>query len=264
MIVQLTEFDLFGSGQGAPRDFAEILRTDGDGRIVVSFAPGTAHRRNLERCSALLSTLGSQVSVYPAQGVWTNLGVRQSASAMRTHGTGENPLHIDLVCSAQPPRYIALYCMRPDPKGGGASATSDLWAAADKLSEEDHAALSSPCFKYWADKNVFGVGQPLDRFAVIPPTRSAPVRFTAKMLPHLRQGKLLDHPEPLQLVTAFEHLVQRAEELRTEFRLAARQMLVFDQWRYAHGRMPLGAGQAAVAAGARRLLKQSYVSGGRP
>ncbi|MEU8889857.1 TauD/TfdA family dioxygenase [Streptomyces sp. NPDC048442] len=252
-------------GPTSPREFASRLVHDGAGAALVSFAP-EHHDRNLELSLGLLSALGPVLSVYPADGCWSDLEVRTGVDPGRTHGTGENQLHVDLVDRALPPRYIALYCVRDDPRGGGASALSDLRAASARLSRPDRNLLEQSLFSYWADEGVHGVGESLIRFPVLPEGEDAPIRFTSKMLPHLRHGTLLpveaDELVP-RVCEAFSHLVDAAHELRSTVRLCPGQLLVFDQFRYAHGRMPLGSGQADVPVAQRRLLKQTYVGGTR-
>jgi alpha-ketoglutarate-dependent taurine dioxygenase len=253
-------------GPTAPRQFAAELTDTGNGRALVRFTNPGDHQRNLELALGLLSSLGPVLSVYPDDGCWSDLSVRTDADPGRTHGTGENRLHVDLVDRAQSPRYIALYCVRADPAGGGASALSDLWAAAEALTATDRELLRQSVFGYFADKGVHGVGESLSRFAVLPHRLDgrAPIRFTSKMLPHLQRGELLEpdgHPAS-SLAAAFGRLVDAAYQHRATVRLAPGELLVFDQWRYAHGRMPLGQGQATLAPQERRLLKQTYVAAG--
>lgn len=253
-------------GPTAPRGFASQLTKRGNGRALVRFTDTTDHQRNLELALGLLSSLGPVLSVYPDDGCWSDLSVHTDVDPGRTHGTGENRLHVDLVDRAESPRYIALYCVRADPAGGGASALADLWAAADALTDTDRDLLRHPVFDYFADEGVHGVGQSLAQFAVLPQRLDgrAPIRFTSKMLPHLERGELLKADGNLasQIAAAFARLVEAAYQYRATVRLAPGQLLVFDQWRYAHGRMPLGQGQAALSPHERRLLKQTYVTDG--
>ncbi|BAJ26409.1 MULTISPECIES: TauD/TfdA family dioxygenase [Kitasatospora] len=249
----------------APRAFAEHITGDGDGRALVAFDPAD-HRLNQELALGLLSALGPVPAVYPADGCWSSLQVRTEADPGRTHGTGENQLHVDLVDRDLIPRYIALYCEREDPAGGGASALADLRAAATELGDTERALLQQPVFSYWTDQGVHGVGDPLERFAVLPERLEPglPIRFTSKMRPHLLRGELLEGTGSARQETAaaFGALADAALRHRTTVRLRPGQLLVFDQLRWAHGRMPLGEGQEAIEPGRRRLLRQAYVQGG--
>ncbi|MGH3915615.1 MAG: hypothetical protein ACRDTC_19745 [Pseudonocardiaceae bacterium] len=264
-LISFTEDEVF-LGPDAPLSFPRTLSARCEGRTVISFDHRSSHRRNLELAAALLSSLGTVISVYPYDGCWSNLGVRIEANPARTHGTGENPLHVDLVDRTGMPRYIALYCMRDDVLGGGASALSDLWASVGDLTAQDHEVLSQPIFTYWHDRGVHGVGRSLDRFAILPDSigPGATIRFTSKMYPHLRQGGLVEpgRCSTSTVVRAFGRLNDNVHAMRETYRLKPRQLLLFDQRRYAHGRMSLGEGQASVPHGSRRLLKQAYVAEG--
>ncbi|MEU0942283.1 TauD/TfdA family dioxygenase [Streptomyces canus] len=250
-------------GPTAPDAFAYAFDGPGAGRAVVTFE-SQEHDRNLDLALTLVSTLGTVLALYPDRGCWDDLTVRDDVDPGRTHGVGENRLHVDLVDRDRMPRLIALYCMRADPAGGGASALSDLHAAAGDLEEANLNLLRRPVFSYFTDHGVNGVGEGLARFAVLPEhlDSSEPIRFTSKMLPHLQRGELVDGRAPEQVAAAFGRLVAAAEARRTTVRLQPGQLLIFDQWRYAHGRMPLGPGQSDLPPGQRRLLKQAY--GHRP
>ncbi|WP_432034073.1 TauD/TfdA family dioxygenase [Streptomyces antibioticus] len=251
------------SGPLAPGQFADAVTGPGAGRALVRFE-GQDHPLNLELSLSLLSSLGPVLSVYPGDGCWSDLTVSLAADPGRTHGVGENRLHVDLVDRDRLPRYIALYCVREDPLGGGASALADLWQAADMLSDTDRTVLAEPVFSYFADQGVHGVGESLDRFPVLPERLdgSTPIRFTAKMGPHLERGELLDAEASQVIAAAFGRFVDAVFACRSTTRLRPGDLLVFDQHRYAHGRMPLGDGQNSYGADERRLLRQTYVGAG--
>jgi TfdA family taurine catabolism dioxygenase TauD len=250
----------------APRGLAEHLNGPGADRALIAF-PSLDHRLNAELALSLLSALGPVVSVYPDQGCWSNLEVRTDADPGRTHGTGENRLHVDLVDRDLIPRYIALYCERDDPARGGASALADLWGAVDELTDDQRDLLRQPMYHYWTDEGVHGVGEPLVSFPVLPPLLEPglPVRFTSKMQPHLERGELTTDDASAakeEITSAFAALVDATSSRRITVRLEPGQLLVFDQLRWAHGRMPLGENQDRIAPDQRRLLRQTYVQGG--
>jgi hypothetical protein len=87
------------------------------------------------------------------------------------------------------------------------------------------------------------------------------VRFTSKMLPHLQRGELVEHDllDPKVAAAAFEELTHAVNVSPIEHLLEPGDLLVFDQYRWAHSRAPLGGGQAELAPASRRLLKQAYV-----
>lgn len=262
MITEITENEIL-YGRRAPHRFREVVHGSADGKAVVTFSDRTAHRLNLDLAASLLSSLGTLLSIYPSEGCWSDLGVRLDADPIRTHGTGENPLHVDLVDREFPPKYIALYCIRNDPHGGGATMLSDLWAACSELAEEDRSVLSEDRFSYWTDEGVHGVGDSLPTFPVLPSAlrAGAVIRFTEKMATHLRRGLLADPAILPAAAAAFDRLVERVHHHASDYLLQPGQMIVFDQRRYAHGRRALGQRQDLVDMEARRLLEQAYVSG---
>ncbi|MGW6606021.1 TauD/TfdA family dioxygenase [Streptomyces sp. NPDC055036] len=250
-------------GPTAPDAFAHAFDGPGEGRALVTFE-SQEHGPNLDLALSLLSALGTVLALYPDRGCWDELTVRDDVDPGRTHGVGENRLHVDLVDRDHAPRLIALYCVRADPAGGGASALSDLHTAAGDLDQADRELLRQPVFSYFTDHGVHGVGEGMARFPVLPEHLDGrePIRFTSKMLPHLQRGELVDGGAPEQVAAAFGRLVAAAEARRTTVRLQPGQLLIFDQWRYAHGRMPLGPNQSELPPSQRRLLKQAY--GDRP
>jgi hypothetical protein len=259
----LTATALF-QGPDGHRRFAEQFNGPCDSRAVIAFDDPVNHQRNRDLSLGLLSSLGAVLSVYSGLGPWSDLAVRTEADPGRTHGVGENRLHIDMVDRDLTPQIIALYCVRDDPRGGGASALADMWSAVDSLSPEDRHLLQQPAYRYWTDRDVHGVGCSLERFAIVPERldRGFPVRFTSKMAPHLDKGELVDGDlvPADQAAAGFGRLVEAVYANRTTHRLRPGQLLVWDQGRYAHGRMPLGEGQEQLPENARRLLHQTYVA----
>lgn len=246
----------------SPLPFARAMRSSAGGAIVMRFEQPDNHALNLQLAESALSSLGPITCVYPHDGVWSDLSVNLAADPRRTHGVGENPFHMDMVDREFSPRYIALYCQRSDPRGGGGSMLSDVRAALERLSPPELDTLAKPAFSYFADQGVFGVGKHLERFPIVPPEPNGFVRFTSKMLPHLEKGELFDPAlaSPSDVVSAFSSLTSEVKEGRFSYRLEEGEMLVFDQFRFAHARMPLGDGQENVPINARRLLRQTYVS----
>lgn len=215
--------------------------------------------------TALISALGAFLDVYDDGIRWSELTVRLDAAPNRTHGTGINALHLDYVNRSEPPAFIGLLGCQLDPLGGGATMLASLWDAVAKLPEAARVILSKPWFGYWNDAGAKDVGEPLQSFAVI----DGPwVRFTAKMLPHLRDGV----PESMVVLTdegrANITAVRESMEMLNALlmadvmvrRLAPGELLLFDQRRYAHGRCALGGEQSKLPFCERRLLKQTYFS----
>lgn len=207
---------------------------------------------------------GEPLLLYDREPYWERLTVDMHVNPCRTHGVGENPLHIDLVDRARPPAAIAFLGVRSDPLGGGYSELSDLAAAVRELSADDHRVLANPVFHYWADAGVFHVGKSLNRFPIIPANLDTDViRFTSKMIPHLDDPDVVVDMDAvgsvrdikLAMGRFYERL--RANVIRTL--VDRNRLLLFDQRRFAHSRSRLGQPQAEVEPGSRRLLLQAYL-----
>ncbi|GAA1889795.1 TauD/TfdA family dioxygenase [Asanoa iriomotensis] len=255
-------------GFDSHHDFTDDLIGTHAGRVVITFDDAADHARNRSVVLALLSSLGMVLSVYPSVGPWSDLAVRTDVDPGRTHGVGENRLHIDMVDREHTPRFIALYCVRDDPGGGGASALADMWPAIESLRRDDRRVLEQPAYRYWTDEGVHGVGESLRSFPIVPSRLDwgVPVRFTSKMGPHLDNGELVDTGlvPAEKAAAAFGRLRGAVEAQRITYRLRPGQLLVWDQRRYAHGRMPLRIDQDQIPENTRRLLHQTYVMDRRP
>jgi TfdA family taurine catabolism dioxygenase TauD len=243
--------------------FTEAFYARAAGKILVQLGDtADSHRRNLDVATAVISHLGEIVDIYPGAGLWSDLGVELTAEPHRTHGVGENPLHVDLIDRAKPPRFIALYCQRNDPMGGGASLLADMWGAAAMLGSEAKEILRSRIFRYWTDVGVHGVGKPLPAFSVLPKNIMAgvPIRFSTKMLPHVLSGDVISdcYSDRERVLDALNHFERLLSCLATSVLLKPGQLLIFDQFRYAHGRAPLGPNQGDLDPSKTRLLKQAY------
>jgi len=215
----------------------------------------------------IMSLFCSVISVTPDSGRWFDLEVSLSVPEERTHGVGENPLHIDYVNRSHPPEYIGFLGVRSDPHGGGATILAPLRLAADLLDERYQEILKLPIFTYWTDAEATNVGDSIPKFSVIPDGKGSLdpwVRFTAKMLPHLRQDSPVlvrenEIPEDLVLESLLEYY-RRLTEHRLVHRLSAGQFLIFSQQSHAHGRLAMGYGQEMIHPGLRRSIRQIYAN----
>lgn len=210
--------------------------------------------------TAIGEGLGQLLDVYDDGQRWSSLTVSLDAAPNRTHGVGENPLHIDYVQRTHPPDVIMLLGERDDPLGGGASLIAPFEQARSSLLAQDIALLSTPYLRYWNDEGAKDVGQALERFALF----DGPwTRFTSKMLPHLdgsatvfTQEALDEQPRVREALLRFEASLN-AHASRA--RLMPGHLLIFSQRHFAHGREALGHDQATLPPHRRRLLRQAYL-----
>ena len=107
----------------------------GRGYVLLDLAPcGLTDAAATAAACELAALIARPVAIeLGAPILWSPLGVDLTAHPARAHGVGMSPLHVDLMTWTHVPRAIALYCVRPDPAGGGASELADLCRACDDL-----------------------------------------------------------------------------------------------------------------------------------
>jgi len=222
--------------------------------ILEAIPPEHAARPEaLVLATALCSLVGIPFRVIDAGGLWQELGVDVKASPNRFRGIGHNPLHIDIVNSTQPPSYTALFCVRTDPAGGGHTLVSNLQRAVGRLSSGAISHLESRSFSEGRFYGMSGVGVELNPFPVLERAGRHPpwiVRFTAKMIPGMKEGPAKD------ALGAFERALVEAQE---SFLLRPGHLLILNQRIVAHGRLPLGPGQHQLTQDQARYLRQTYL-----
>jgi hypothetical protein len=219
------------------------------GACVVDFSAlprSSATDRTVE--TVWLCKLGEVFRVFINHPLWKPISVRFDVAPERAEGIGDNPLHIDFVNAEAPPQVVGLYCVRPDPMGGGASIVSNLCTAAASLSSESRNALSRRVFRDGRVENLMNVGADANPFRVLDDDF---VRFTAKMIPSLPSGTAVR--------TAIEELSGLLTRQAHLIHLQAWQLLLVNQRIMAHGRTCLGPNQEGVPAGERRLVEQIFV-----
>lgn len=203
--------------------------------------------------TALCSLVGIPFRVIDEGGLWQELGVDANAPPNRFRGIGHNPLHTDVVNSTQPPSYLALFCIRADPAGGGHTLVSNLQRAVGRLSPGAVSHLESRAFSEGRFYGMSGVGAELNPFPVLERTGRHPpwiVRFTAKMIPSMKPGPAKD------ALRALERALVEAQE---SFLLRPGHLLILNQRIVAHGRLPLGPGQHELTEDQARYLRQTYL-----
>jgi hypothetical protein len=187
--------------------------------------------------------------VFLRQPLWRPLRVDPSRPPHRSGGVGVNPLHMDFVNAAQPPDYVYLYCVRPDPLGGGRSTLARFSGIEGRLSPAAREVLSRPLFRYGQVADLAGVGADINPFAVLPSNGKFRFRYSTKLLDATRQA------EALRGLRAVDRQLARTV---TRVELKAGDLLVIDQHRALHGREALGVHQESLPAGERRLLMHGF------
>ncbi|MEV0445338.1 TauD/TfdA family dioxygenase [Streptomyces spectabilis] len=228
----------------------------GDGYAVIEAEPlldAGALDHDGKILTILLSWLGTPLRAFDRWPLWKPLGTNLEIEPMRATGSGYNPLHLDLVNTTLPPDYSALLCVRPDPRGGGASLTASLRRAVARLSQDERDLLGQPVFHDGDFFDLTGVGEELDPFPVLDELRPEEgfVRFTAKMLPDM---------DPRDPHTAAARALER-ELIADQGRilLGRGDLLIVNQHLSAHGRERLGDGQHQLPAEQRRLVWQMFL-----
>ena len=203
-------------------------------------------------CTALCTLVGHPFRVFDRWELWRPLGVDLGVSPSRATGVGYIPFHIDIVNSERPPDYVAFFCERADPLGGGQTIVSNLLAAYARLSPEDRRVMSEAVFREGRFHDLSSVGRELNPFPVFAQEHgSTRVRFTAKMLPAMPAGAQK---------TALSRYLQLLEDARTMVPLIEGDLLIINQWVAAHGRLPLGDAQGGILEAERRLILQAFVA----
>jgi hypothetical protein len=231
-------------------------RIDRDGFCVVRLGRVVTEQPAAVAAGAatlLASAFGTPFRVYAKNpNHWRSVGVDLEKAPYRSEGVGLLPLHMDFVNAENPPDLICLVCLRPDPCGGGASLVAKTADIEELLDPRDIEVLSRPVYRDGQVANLSGVGGDINPFAVLSPTPGD--RFPCRYVGHLLNS--VTDPEARAAIQAFG----RALDARTvAIQLEAGDLLIVDQHRAVHGKLPLGAGQEAVPAPARRELLLSFL-----
>jgi hypothetical protein len=199
--------------------------------------------------TAVLRALGTPIRVFAGRPLWRALGVDIERPPNRSGGVGDQPLHLDFVNARHPPDLVALYCIRPDPHGGGANLVAPA-NAVRSLSAADRGVLRQRVFRDGEVRDLDHVGDDINPFAVDCPRERYPLRYTGKLL--------ASTTDPIHQA-ALHRLSVVLDSATETIMLHSGQLLVIDQRRALHGRLPLGSDQASVPNEARRLVMHTFV-----
>lgn len=233
------------------RDAERLLGQNGFAVVEMSALLSMPEPVQVTALTAITSAFGRPIRVFDAQtALWRTLDVDLSRPSGRSRGTGAQPLHLDFVNAAMPPDYVYLYCLRPDPRGGGGSIVAGVNGLENALSPSARSILSQPCFVDGRVSGLLEVGGDINPFPVL---NSEALAFKVRYTGQLLRG---DHDQ----ATA-EALCEMDDILRqrtTTLPLASGQLLVLDQRRVLHGRRALGDNQESLPEDRRRLLKHGF------
>ena len=141
-------------------------------------------------------------------------------------GTGEFDLHTDLTWYQKPPRYIGMYCVRPEGNGGGIPLLADGWKALGLLSEEDvhylkHESVSFP---------------PPSHIDYPPLTGPIVSEQEGKLEIRFRYDMLVDPAPPIR------RYLEAIHDCLIRLNVSPGTVFIFDNSRMLHGRTELQAG----------------------
>lgn len=206
---------------------------------------------DLERIESLLNLLGQPIKVFRRHPFWKPLAADPQRPSSRSGGTGLNSLHIDCVNAEFPPDFVCLYCVRPDPLGGGMTMIAPLTGVEDYITAEALDSLSRPIFRDGAVYDLDHVGVDINPF---------PVRSEKDW--HWRYtGRLLEAAPREEAAPAYAALLEFDRVLMSRvitIMLKAGESLILDQRKILHGRLPLGHAQDRLPNENKRLLIQAY------
>ena len=159
------------------------------------------------------------------------MGVNKSASPMRAESDGYIPLHIDFDQASLPPDGVALFCLRPDPFGGGESLIFNYSKFLSSLSEKQIETLEKVSYSYSTLFNQNGIGDIYNPHPLIEIENNKPVflRYNGKALPDLDNDQSC----------LFSVLEENFKAYSTNVSLCSGDLIIVDQNKTLHGRLAL-------------------------
>ncbi|MDZ7703631.1 MAG: hypothetical protein U5L04_03995 [Trueperaceae bacterium] len=224
-----------------------------DGFAIVDFAFLLEEHDEAVVASAItifLSGLGDPLRIFLNRPHWRKLRVDLSRSPERSEGAGQSPLHMDFVNAENPPDLVCLFCVTPDPLGGGASLLSEINGVEKLLADEHIDVLSNAQFSDGKVVNLGGIGVDINPFPVLSLSGKWRYRFT---------GGLLSNPKHEDFRDSLMELSQVLNDRTVTTILKRGELLIADQHKVLHGRGSLGEGQDKIAEDERRFLFHSFV-----
>lgn len=225
------------------------------GYVIVSLGSAMSQDPQWAATAAtiLVSLMGEPIGVFRnIDGYWRALTVDLSRPPDRSCGAGYQPVHHDFVNASRPPDIVSMYCRRADPLGGGQSLVTVLDGLDEHLAPATKALLAQPRFRDGAVTDLDNVGHDINPFAVLDdPRGNFHFRFT---------GKLLASCQFEDERAAVENIMKYLDDHTTVHALQPGDLLLLDQRRAVHGRLPMAGAQDELAPDQRRLLMLSFAN----
>jgi Taurine catabolism dioxygenase TauD, TfdA family len=230
------------------RDIQELKnRIDREGWVLL---PAKYELNELEK--RILPAIGVPIHVFRRFPFWKSIGVDIARPPGRSGGIGVNSLHIDCVTSSEPPDFVVLHCVRPDPFAGGESQLVDMTILETHLSAQARDVLQIATFHEPPSFDLDYVGTDVDPFAVLNLDLGGVGRYRWT-------GRLLESMNSQTVTDALNEASRLLQRSSTWALLPAGGTLIIDQARIAHGRSALGLGQENIPEHHRRLLVQCFL-----
>lgn len=226
-----------------------ITHTINAGYAVIN--TGITSLEEIYEVEKALDYLGTLYRIFERHPLWKPLNVDTSRPPGKSSGTGHNSFHIDCVNMEQPPRLVALHCLREDPLGGGTNILAPLSVIRQDASEECRKILRLPVYDEGESYKLKNAGKCLRRFPILPSQNPNDwCRWS---------GRFLEHQYSDSVRKGLKEADSLLESNKLRVHLSPGMTLVVDQLKFAHGREALGPNQESVPESRRRLLVQCYI-----
>ena len=130
------------------------------------------------------------------------------------------PLHTDMSYVPDPPRFMLLHCVHPDPEGGGISILADCNKVDSLLPDPDCDTICQPIFSFLYPPNC-------------PEGQSKPHAISGKNLWRYKHSSMRF---PEEATSAVERFNQGLSDVSIRLLLERGDLLILDNHRVVHGR----------------------------
>ena len=130
------------------------------------------------------------------------------------------PLHTDVSYVPDPPRFMLLHCVHPDPEGGGVSILADCNKALSLLPDSDYDMIGQQVFSFLYPPNC-------------PEGQSKPYAISGKKLWRYTHSSMCF---PEEATSAVERFNQGLSDVSIRLLLERGDLLILDNHRVVHGR----------------------------